>query len=219
MPTLALVLLTVNGLLTLGLRMLVQLRRTGSAGFRGLSGTPGSVEWVGGLLVALAIILCVAGPVLQLSAGLDPIGALDGDLGHVLGAVLATGGIVATVVAQFAMGDAWRIGVDPAERTELIASGVFSVVRNPIYAAMTPSFAGIALLAPNVLTVAGAGLVVVSAELQTRLVEEPYLLRVHGQEYAAYAAKVGRFLPGIGRLRLGGEGRLDASERTDGRAQ
>jgi hypothetical protein len=30
--------------------------------------------------------------------------------------VLASLGIAITSVAQFAMGDAWRIGVDPAER-------------------------------------------------------------------------------------------------------
>ena len=32
------------------------------------------------------------------------------------------------------------------------------------------------------------------------MVEEPYLLKVHGSAYAEYAARVGRFLPGVGRL-------------------
>ena len=32
------------------------------------------------------------------------------------------------------------------------------------------------------------------------LVEEPYLLAMHGAAYAAYAARAGRFVPGIGRL-------------------
>jgi hypothetical protein len=36
----------------------------------------------------------------------------------------------------------------------------------------------------------------VALELQTRLVEEPYLSAVHGEEYAVYATQVGRFLPG-----------------------
>jgi protein-S-isoprenylcysteine O-methyltransferase Ste14 len=36
--------------------------------------------------------------------------------------------------------------------------------------------------------------------LQVRAVEEPYLLSVHGDAYATYAARVGRFVPGVGRL-------------------
>ena len=38
-------------------------------------------------------------------------------------------------------------------------------------------------------------------ELQVRVVEEPHLLRAHGGAYASYAARVGRFVPGVGRLR------------------
>ena len=38
-------------------------------------------------------------------------------------------------------------------------------------------------------------------ELQVRRVEEPYLLvATHEQNYTAYTATVGRFLPGFGRL-------------------
>jgi protein-S-isoprenylcysteine O-methyltransferase Ste14 len=46
----------------------------------------------------------------------------------------------------------------------------------------------------------GAGALFAALELQTRAVEEPYLLRTHGEAYAAYAARVGRFVPGLGRL-------------------
>jgi protein-S-isoprenylcysteine O-methyltransferase Ste14 len=121
------------------------------------------------------------------------------------GATLTSLGISLTVLAQFAMGDAWRIGVDPLECTELVADGPFSLVRNPIYAAMMPVFAGIMLLAANVVTLAGAVLLAVALDLHTRLIEEPYLLSVHGERYASYGARVGRFLPGIGRLRRGSD--------------
>ena len=203
MPALGLALFVLYGLLAVGLRIAVQLRRTGSTGFAGLHRATGSVEWICGPGFALAVVLCSAGLVLQLVGAVPPVKALDGDVANILGAALASLGIVITLVAQFAMGDAWRIGVDPSEGTELVTSGVFSVVRNPIYAAMITSFAGIALLAPNVLTVAGAILLVVALELQTRLVEESYLSRVHGERYTAYATETGRFLPGIGRLRRG----------------
>ena len=205
MPALGLILLALYGLLAIGVRVAVQLRRTGSTGFKGLRDESGPVERIVGMLLAMAVVLCVAGPVLALTGMLNSLGALDGEGANILGVVLASLGIVTTVVAQFAMGDAWRIGVDPSERTELVTHGPFSIVRNPIFAAMIPSFIGVALLVPNTVTIAGAILLMVALELHTRLIEEPYLSRVHGERYAAYAARVGRFFPGIGRLRLNGE--------------
>ena len=47
----------------------------------------------------------------------------------------------------------------------------------------------------------GSFVALVLALLQVRIVEEPHLLRVHGSRYAAYAARVGQFFPGLGRLR------------------
>ncbi len=198
-PALGLALLALYGVLTVGLRMAVQRRRTGSTGFKGLHGALGLAERIGGSLVAIAVALCIVGPVLQLVGALQPIEALDGEGARILGVVLALVAIAGISFAQFAMGDAWRIGVDPAESTELVTHGPYAVVRNPIYAAMIPAFIGIALLAPNAVTVAGAILVVVALQLQTRLVEEPHLAVVHGARYTVYAAQVGRFLPGVGR--------------------
>jgi protein-S-isoprenylcysteine O-methyltransferase Ste14 len=209
MPALALALLAVYGLLAFGVRIAVHVRRTGSTGFKGLRGASG-LERTGGLLLVAAVVLCLAGPALQLAGVLNPLATLDGALANILGIMLACAGIVMTVLAQFAMGDAWRVGVDPFERTELVTDGPFSLARNPIFAAMIPAFTGILLLAPNVLTIAGAFLLVGALELHVRLIEEPYLMRVHGEQYAAYAARVGRFLPGIGCLRLDGRGVPDA---------
>ncbi len=215
-PAFGLFLLALYGLLTVGLRMPVQLRWTGSTGFKGLHGASGLTERVGGSLFALAVVLCIAGTALQLSGTLSSVEALDGEGARIFGVVLAALGIAIVSFAQFAMGDAWRIGVDPSERTELVTDGPFTLVRNPIYAAMIPSFIGIALLAPNTVTIVGAILLMVALELQTRFIEEPYLTRVHGEQYTAYAARVGRFLPRVGRLRLNSKRRY-TSNRADGR--
>jgi protein-S-isoprenylcysteine O-methyltransferase Ste14 len=148
---------------------------------------------------ALAIVLGVAAPVLDLADVLDPIGALDGDLGHWIGAALAVTGIALTLYAQIAMGSSWRIGVDESERTELVTHGPFALVRNPIFGAMLPTSLGLVLLVPNVVAVAGFVALVLALELQVRVVEEPYLFRVHGAVYRDYAGRVGRFVPGVGR--------------------
>jgi protein-S-isoprenylcysteine O-methyltransferase Ste14 len=61
-------------------------------------------------------------------------------------------------------------------------------------------FCGLALIVPNVVALASVVLLVIALELQTRLVEEPYLLNAQGESYAVYAERAGRFLPGVGRL-------------------
>ena len=152
-------------------------------------------------LAAFALVLGVAAPVLALAEVVEPIDALDGTVGHVVGLVLAVGGIAATLYAQIAMGTSWRIGVDPAERTALVTTGPFAVVRNPIFAAMLPTALGLVLLVPSWVALLGLFGLVVALELQVRVVEEPYLRRTHGDAYAAYAGRVGRFVPGVGHLR------------------
>lgn len=200
MAAAALVLYGISLLVTFGLRVAVQLRRTGSTGLKGLSGSPRSIEWLAGILFVLSLALGAASPALVLHGALDPIAALDGVIGHALGVVLAVAGIALTFGAQLAMGDAWRVGVDPEERTQLVTDGPFELVRNPIYSAMGPTVLGLALMVPTALAIVGLISLAIALELQVRTVEEPYLLDVHGDAYATYAARVGRFLPGLGLL-------------------
>lgn len=200
MAELALILYAVYLGLAFGLRSLLQWRSTGSTGFKGLGGRLGSAEWFAGVLFAVALVMGVAAPVLALADLLEPIEALDGAGAHAVGAVLAVGGIALTLYAQVAMGSSWRIGVDHEERTELVVDGPFAIVRNPIFSAMIPTALGLAMLVPSVLAIAGFSALVIALELQVRIVEEPYLLRVHGEIYERYAARVGRFVPGVGRL-------------------
>lgn len=198
MAVLALVLYAAWALVAFGLRAVVQLRRTGDSGFRRFRGAIGSAEWWAGILFLLAIVVGVVAPVADL-LGLHPIAGLDGPLVYTAGAVVAVVGIVATLVAQLAMGDSWRVGVDPDERTALVTTGPFDLVRNPIFTAMAVTALGLMLLVGNWLAVTGLVTLVAALELQVRVVEEPYLLARHGDAYRHYATRVGRFLPGIGR--------------------
>jgi protein-S-isoprenylcysteine O-methyltransferase Ste14 len=138
---------------------------------------------------------------LVLQDDLDPIDALDVDALHVLGIVLATLGGLSVFAAQLGMGENWRIGVSDEQRTDLVTGGWFSVCRNPIYAAMIVGWTGFGLMVPTWLALAAVVVIAIGLELLVRVVEEPYLIRTHGTEYGAYAARVGRFVPGVGRLR------------------
>jgi protein-S-isoprenylcysteine O-methyltransferase Ste14 len=68
---------------------------------------------------------------------------------------------------------------------------------------MTITAVGLAAMVPNVIALGGVVALIGALGLQVRGVEEPYLRRMHGAAYDRYAAHVGRFLPGIGRLRVG----------------
>jgi len=75
---------------------------------------------------------------------------------------------------------------------------VFGLVRNPIFTTMIVTGIGLALLVPNVVSLVGFVLLVLAIQLQVRVVEEPYLMASHGEEYADYVGSVGRFVPALG---------------------
>lgn len=197
----AAVMFAVGGATGIGWRSWLQRRRTGSTGFRGISGRPGSPEWSCGVGLVIGVALTLAAPVLQLVGVVSPLPVLDVLWIQAAGIVLAVAGIGATVYAQIDMGDSWRIGVDATETTTLVRTGVFGVVRNPIFTAMFVFWLGTTLITPNVVAVVGYLVVVLSIEAQVRLVEEPYLMRVHGDDYREYTSSVGRFIPNFGRMR------------------
>jgi protein-S-isoprenylcysteine O-methyltransferase Ste14 len=95
------------------------------------------------------------------------------------------------------MGRSFRVGIDDRP-TALVTTGVFRYVRNPIFSGLVISLSGFVLLTPSpwslIVLLWIAGLI----SVQVRF-EEAHLLSMHGEPYALYAGRVGRFVPGIGR--------------------
>ncbi len=197
MSVLALSLYSVYLLVGFVWRTVVHVRRTGDHGFRGLSGRPGSLAWTAGVGFVVALLLGFAAPIADLG-GLEPIGWLEVPWLQATGVSLAVLGTALTLAAQMRMGEQWRVGVDEAERTDLVVTGAFGLVRNPVFSAMGITGLGLALVVPNVVAAVAVVALAVSLELQVRRVEEPYLRTVHGVDYATYEASVGRFLPRLG---------------------
>src|ERR671915_250595 len=139
----ALLLFVIGTSLVVGLRTLVQWRRTKDTGHRHDTGTRGSAAWWGKQLMGVANLLVAGGPVAAL-LGLPPVPGLDHRAINV---------------------------------------------------------AGLAMMVPNVVAIAGLAAVVAAVQVTVRLVEEPYLVATHGADYLSYAARAGRFVPGVGRLR------------------
>jgi protein-S-isoprenylcysteine O-methyltransferase Ste14 len=198
-PLLALSLIVLFYAVVFGLRTWRHLRTTGSTGFHGISGRPGSAEWLGGVLFVVGVALGFLAPLGELRGWLAPLWQ-PGPWGVAAGVAVTLAGIASTYAAQVSMGSSWRIGVREDERTQLVVGGAFTVVRNPIFSCMLLTATGLLLLLPNALSVAALASLLAAVELQVRVVEEPYLLRTHGQRYRDYARRVGRFVPGLGRL-------------------
>lgn len=154
------------------------------------------------LSVSLVLVLLAVGAWVALTWWVEP---------HVLciwpapswlalaGVGLAAAGLLVVAAAQAQMGSSWRIGIDE-QPTDLVVTGLFGLVRNPIYSGGFLIVFGFILLTPSPWTIALLALLFLIVSFQTRL-EEEHLLRQHGERYLAYGRRVGRFVPGLGRLR------------------
>jgi protein-S-isoprenylcysteine O-methyltransferase Ste14 len=100
------------------------------------------------------------------------------------------------------MGASWRIGVASSERTALVTGGPFRWVRNPFFTGMALVAVGTTVSSMTGLGAVATAILFATIVVQVRRVEEPYLLAAFGDEYVAYGSRTGRFVPGIGRLRV-----------------
>jgi len=115
------------------------------------------------------------------------------------GAVLLFGGLVLQAAAMLDLGASWRIGIEERARPGLVTGGLYRFSRNPIFLALIVVLAGYTLLLPTMLSaliLAGACIAI----RQQIAEEERYLVRTYAEQYLQYARRVGRLLPGIGKL-------------------
>lgn len=190
--------LVVAWILLLGvLRGVLHTRRGGAVPIR-LDHPLGSAQWWVQWVSMLGWVLMLAAPLADL-AGMRAIRVVDRTGVHLTGVVLVAIGVAVTMVSQQAMGASWRGDVDHSVETLLVTAGPFRVVRNPIFTGTAITTGGLALIVPNIFAIAMVIVQLAILQVQVKLVEEPYLQRVHGEAYRRYAQRTGRFVPGVGR--------------------
>lgn len=196
----ALPVLLATFVLTLVVWPVVRLRRESGAQAVTLHrrDTPGQRS---GALAFLGVGLGVAALTLAYAVGGPAaVGAWPARAGLVwTGIGFGVAGLLLVAVAQRQMGASFRIGID-AERTPLVERGVFRAVRNPIFSGLLVLLAGVVLIVPSVWSLA-LWLVSFGAIARHTRLEERHLRAMHGDAYARYAERTGRFVPGLGRLR------------------
>lgn len=154
------------------------------------------------MVVLFLVLLAQAGVAAGWPGALSPwFAAHDQALSllQAAGAASLFGGIGFLVVGQLQLGASWRIGIEEKAAPGLVTSGVYRFCRNPIFFALLIIVAGYTLLLPTGLSIALLVGTFVGVSQQVRA-EEAYLLRTYGESYRQYARRVGRFLPGIGKL-------------------
>lgn len=178
------------------IRSLVQWKKTGKNPFV-FSRTDSAHDYAGKIYKLMVIGTWVSIAMFSFFPNyykyLMPLWYLDYEWLRITGCVLAVLAFIWIVIAQFQMGNSWRIGVDYNNETTLVSSGLFKVSRNPIFLGVVLSYVGTFMIIPNVISFCIMVLTVVVLQVQVRL-EEDYLVSVLGEEYLDYKNQVRRWI-------------------------
>ncbi|MFH1923252.1 MAG: isoprenylcysteine carboxylmethyltransferase family protein [Planctomycetota bacterium] len=111
-------------------------------------------------------------------------------------AVLAVLAFGLTIPCWLGMGRNWSMAIVPRKRSRLVTNGMFARVRHPIYA-LSILLMGATMIVTASPAMTLAGIVHITMICLKALSEETHLRQVHGQQYADYCSRTGRFLPRV----------------------
>jgi protein-S-isoprenylcysteine O-methyltransferase Ste14 len=143
------------------------------------------------MLVALLVVMHTFFPMLNRFTG--SIIWVEHTTVKWIGVALLLVSLVWTAIAQYQMGQSWRIGIDREHVSPLVRQGLYNFSRNPIYVGLMATLLGLFLIIPNALTLLVLVVGVILISIQVRL-EERYLLESHGTAYTEYQRRVRRWL-------------------------
>lgn len=150
---------------------------------------------VGPLIVGFQILVTVVGIVLSCLGYFDfgNIKVLDIPL-KIIGVVLIIFGVYLYLSANFQS----RV-FDNITENKLVTTGVYSVVRNPIYSAFLLACTGAVCIANNVVLFVVPVLCWAFMTIVLKLSEEKWLKNLYGDEYTKYCKRVNRCIPWFSR--------------------
>ncbi len=133
--------------------------------------------------------------------GFLPYGSLwpRGVAAVVTGLALVALGVGIALAAGAVLGRTLTPSPIPRADGQLVTSGVYGLVRHPIYSGLLLLGLGLVVIGASVLHalawVALLSVLMAKARLEERMLLDQYA------DYRAYAARVGRLVPGVGRIR------------------
>lgn len=111
---------------------------------------------------------------------------------------LTFGGLFIAVFGIFGLGQSLTANPVPKERSELKTGGLYARMRHPIYSGLMVMSVGLTISSQSLVSLISCILLFVLFMIKARF-EEKLLLATY-PAYSAYAARVGRFIPGVGKL-------------------
>ncbi len=121
--------------------------------------------------------------------------SLSGSRGlDVLGVTLTALGVGLAIWARFYLGGNWSSAVTVKVDHQLIRTGPYAWVRHPIYSGFLLAMLGTALARREVRGFIAIGLLWLGLWIKSRM-EEVFMRRTFGAEYAAYSASTGALVP------------------------
>jgi len=115
-------------------------------------------------------------------------------MAFVIGVTLQVLGLGFAVWARVNLGEYWSGTIDIKVEHRLIRSGPYALVRHPIYSGLVLAFLGTALAGDEVRGLLALALFI-SAYARKMWIEEQWLVRHFGEEYAGYQHAVKALLP------------------------
>lgn len=129
------------------------------------------------------------------------IALLDNGIIKGVGIALSTIGLLVGIAGEVTLGESFCLAF-PRAKTGLVTRGIYRYIRNPCVLGVFLLVLGTFLIAPSLLAFLVLVVNVIGYDMKVRA-EEEYLRRMHGAEYEAYCARIGRYLPSV-RRREGG---------------
>src|SRR5262249_46346105 len=126
-------------------------------------------------------------------AYLIPIRGLEVRALQTLVIIVAYLSLAWSAVVQAQLGTAWRIGIDPEDKSELVTNGLYSLSRHPTYLGFMVMAVALCLAMPNAVSLVAASLAVAVLPIEARL-EEDFLITRHGDHHSAYRQRTRRWL-------------------------
>lgn len=168
-------------------------KRTGVNPITFGKGTESAHDYIGMVFKLIFLVIGIYG-VCYSFIDVQKIDYLDREEINIIGIWLSLVSLALIIIAQRTMANSWRIGIDEKVKTDLVTTGVFKLIRNPIFTGMLLIQISLFLMIPAYFTAYLMVLSYIIINIQVRL-EEEFLTRVHGKAYIEYKSKAGRFLP------------------------
>src|SRR5215472_15952253 len=113
-------------------------------------------------------------------------------LSLLLGSLMMAAGYALTLWCYVAMGDAWRMGVNQKDNTQLVTCGPYRWMRHPIYLSQLVMVTAIVVLLPSVFSLVMLAIQVVCVWTKASD-EESHLRNRLGPAYDSYRSRTGWF--------------------------